>query len=562
MSVRRAVMVGLLLGLGQGLAAQQLTPTELARVDSVFSAIDGTARPGCALGVSRNGELVYQRGYGMANLETGTAITPGSIFHVASISKQFTAMAVALLARDGKLSLDDDIRKYLPEIPDYGHRITLANLIHHTSGLRDQWNLLGMAGWRFPEDLITEQDVLDIVSRQRGLNFTPGDEYIYSNTGFTLLAVIVKRVSGKSLRDFADERIFKPLGMTQTHFHDNHAMVVPGRTSAYEAGPPGPWKVSIPTFDTYGATSLFTTVGDLLKWEQNFASAAVGGKALIDAAQQPTKLNNGSALPYGYGLSLESYRGVRAVGHGGADAGYRADVVRFPDQGVAITALCNFGTAQPNGLTRKVADVLLEGSLQARPAAAGPAITLTRVQLDRLAGVYKRRNVDDALKVAVKDSGLVVLPYGIPLKATADTRFFAEGFPVEVVFDGPAGAAIREMRLVVGTEPPRVFDRMAPFAPSPRELDGYAGEYYSTELDTRYTVSRKDSVLTVRGRKSEPVTLVAVFADAFQAEGAGTIRFERTTHGRITGFRITDDRVRNVAFVRLPSAPVSPRPPQ
>ena len=373
----------------------------------------------------------------------------------------------------------------------------------------------------------------------------------------------MKRVSGKSLRDFADERIFKPLGMTQTHFHDNHAMVVPGRTSAYEPGPPGPWKVSIPTFDTYGATSLFTTVGDLLTWEQNFASAAVGGRGVIDAAQRPTTLNNGSALNYGYGLSLETYRGVVAVGHGGADAGYRADVVRFPDQGVAITALCNFSTAGPNGLTRKVADVVLEGSLQARPVAAGPAVslTLTQAQRDRLAGVYKRRQVDDALRVVAKDSGLVVLPYGIPLKATSDTRFFAEGFPVEVVFDGPAGAAIREMRLVVGTEPPRVFDRMAPFAPSPSQLDAYAGEYYSTELDTRYTVSRKDSVLTVRGRKIEPVTLVAVFADAFQAEGAGTIRFERT-RGRVTGFRLSDDRVRNVAFARLPPAQVAGKPPQ
>ena len=563
MKLRRAVVLGVLLGLGQELAAQQLTSAEVARVDSVFSAIDGTARPGCALGVSRNGALVYQRGYGMANLETGTAITPASIFHVASISKQFTAMAVALLAQDGRLSLDDDIRKYLPEVPDYGHRITLANLIRHTSGLRDQWNLLGMAGWRFPEDLITEQDVLDIVSRQRELNFTPGDEYSYSNSGYTLLAVVVKLVSGKSLRDFADERIFKPLGMTQTHFHDNHAMVVPGRTSAYEPGPPGPWKVSIPTFDTYGATSLFTTVGDLLTWEQNFASAAVGGRGVIDAAQRPTTLNNGSALNYGYGLSLETYRGVVAVGHGGADAGYRADVVRFPDQGVAITALCNFSTAGPNGLTRKVADVVLEGSLQARPVAAGPAVslTLTQAQRDRLAGVYKRRQVDDALRVVAKDSGLVVLPYGIPLKATSDTRFFAEGFPVEVVFDGPAGAAIREMRLVVGTEPPRVFDRMAPFAPSPSQLDAYAGEYYSTELDTRYTVSRKDSVLAVRARKIEPATLVAVFADAFQAVGAGTIRFERT-RGRVTGFRLSDDRVRNVAFVRLPPAQVAGKPPQ
>jgi CubicO group peptidase (beta-lactamase class C family) len=258
---------------------QASADTTTRAVDRVFEAFRDTEGPGCALGVGRNGRAIYERGYGMANLETGTPIRPSSIFHVASVSKQFTAMAIMLLARDGKLSVDDNIRKYLPEIPDYGTPITIRHLLNHTSGLRDQWELLALARGRFEENRITEADVMDIVPRQKALNFTPGSEYLYSNTGYTLLAVIVKRVSGLSLRDFADQRIFKPLGMTSTHFHDDYTMLVPGRTSAY--APRGSsWHVSIPNFDTYGATSLYTTVGDLVKWEANFDNPIVGDKAL------------------------------------------------------------------------------------------------------------------------------------------------------------------------------------------------------------------------------------------------------------------------------------------
>ena len=265
--------------------------TTTRAVDRVFAAWQSTDGPGCALGVSRNGRAVYEHGYGMANLETGTPITPSSIFHVASVSKQFTAAAIMLLARDGKLSLDDDVRKYIPELPDYGVRITIRHLLTHTSGLRDQWNLLALARGRFEEDRITEADVMDIVPRQKALNFTPGAEYLYSNTGYTLAAVIVKRVSGKSLREFADERIFRPLGMTSTHFHDDYTMLVPGRTSAYASRGSG-WRVSIPNYDTYGATSLFTTVGDLLKWEANFDAPVVGDRALLDQMQTSGRLTH------------------------------------------------------------------------------------------------------------------------------------------------------------------------------------------------------------------------------------------------------------------------------
>src|SRR5688572_16119862 len=280
-----------------GLYAQsgQLAPSMATRIDSVFALYNSGTSPGCATSVVRDGQPVFEKGYGMSDFQHGVPITPGSIFHVASISKQFAAMSMVLLARDGKLSLDDDVRKHIPEVPDFGRRITIRHLIHHTSGLRDQWSLLSMSGWR-ADDPKSEADILWLVSRQRALNFDPGAEHLYSNTGFTLLGTIVKRVTGKSLREFTTERIFAPLGMTSTHFHDDHTMIVPGRTSAYNprqgAGRGGAsigvdnYAISIPVFDNAGATSLFTTVQDMAKWERNFLSPTVGDSQTIAQMHQ------------------------------------------------------------------------------------------------------------------------------------------------------------------------------------------------------------------------------------------------------------------------------------
>src|SRR5258705_4506707 len=240
--VKGSYVIGLLvlmIGVGafaqskQGAAADK---SITGKVDEIFARFGKPDSPGCALSVIKDGQIVYKRGYGMSNLEYGIPISPSSIFHIASISKEFTAMAIVMLAQQGKLSLDDDVRKYVPEVPDFGERITIRHLIHHTSGLRDQWSLLELAGWR-EDDVITEGDILDLVSRQKALNFKPGEEHLYSNTGYTLLAVIVKRVSRQSLRDFADAEIFKPLSMTRTHFHDDQSMIVKDRTSAYQPRP-------------------------------------------------------------------------------------------------------------------------------------------------------------------------------------------------------------------------------------------------------------------------------------------------------------------------------------
>jgi len=341
-----------------------------ARVDSIFSTWDRAASPGCAVGVFRDGEIRFAKGYGMSNLEHDIPITPSSIFHVASISKQFAAMSIVLLVRDGRLSLDDDVRAHVPELPDFGRPITIRHLLHHTSGLRDQWELLSLAGWR-ADDPKSEADILSLLGRQKELNFEPGAEYLYSNSGYTLLAVIVQRVSGQTLRDFADARIFRPLGMTRTHFHDDHTMVVPGRTAAY-AQRDGRWTISIPVFDNHGATSLFTTVQDLARWDANFDRPVVGDAALIEQMQTRGRLNDGSTIDYALALAHGELRGLSTVGHSGSDAGYRADYFRVPDADLSFVTLCNT-PANAGELNRRVAAVFLGDRMGPPAQPRGPA---------------------------------------------------------------------------------------------------------------------------------------------------------------------------------------------
>jgi CubicO group peptidase (beta-lactamase class C family) len=527
----------------------QVRDTTAAAVDGVFDAHRGTDVPGCALGVSRNGQPVLERGYGMANLETATPIRPGSIFHVASVSKQFTAMAILLLERDGKLSLDDDIRKYIPEIPDYGTRITIRHLLHHTSGLRDQWDLLSMARGRFEENRITEADVMDIVPRQKALNFSPGAEFLYSNTGYTLSAVIVKRVSGKSLREFADERIFKPLGMTNTHFHDDYTMIVPGRTMAY-APRGGGLRVSIPNYDTYGATSLFATVGDLLTWQANFDKPRVGDRALFDRMEASARLASGDSTGYGLGISSGVHRGARHVGHSGGDAGYRAWTGRFPDYGLAIAIACNTATANPVAMAMRVADIYLGNVLAAAPSSpstnvAVQGVPVERSELDRRAGVYFAPATLQVAELTVRDGKLFFGRTGnnemIPI---GPNRFRSNMSANEALFtdDPHQGFVIR-----LASEREVMYERREPMLANRATMSQFAGEYFSDELNATYRIAATDSSITLQTGTAEPFTIRPVFTDAFS--GRYFVQFTRE-RGRVTGFEMTSGRSRRVKFNR------------
>ena len=355
------------------LQAQGAAPPPWAgQVDAVFAQWDRPASPGCALGIYKDGQTVYARGYGMADLEHDVPITPDSVFYAGSVSKQFTAMAAALAVRQGRLGADDDVRKYVPELPDYGRPITIRHLLHHTSGLRDVNTLMVLAGRR-DEDAFDNDAVLRIVSRQKALNFQPGDEHLYSNSGYAMLALAVERATGTPFAEYADAHIFRPLGMKVSHFHTDLARLVPGRAWAYDRRPDGSITLNSPQNERAGAGGLFTTVRELAQWDENFYDGRVGGLDLVKMLETPGRLNSGTELTYAWGLMIGSYRGMPIVEHSGSLGGYRAHIIRFRSAHTSAAVLCNVSNVNTGTVVRRVADAVLADRFEAPVPVSGPA---------------------------------------------------------------------------------------------------------------------------------------------------------------------------------------------
>lgn len=342
-----------------------LPDSAVRAVDALFAQYAHSGSPGCAVGVYQNGGVAFERGYGFADLNHDVPITPLTRFTVGSVSKQFTAASIALLARSGRISLDDDVRKYVPELPVYQAPVTIRHLVHHTSGMRDFWELVTLAGWR-PDDGYTVDDMLNLAAHQKGLNFAPGAEYRYSNTGYLLLGVVVKRVTGQSLRAFAASAIFRPLGMRETLFLDDHNEIVARRAPAY-ASARGGWRIDVWNNDIVGQGGIVTSIADLQKWDENFYDARVGGRELIAQLQAPGRITGPGPMTYAFGLTVESYRGLRLVQHTGSTGGYRAAIYRFPEAHTSVAMLCNASNANTGQLALRMADAVL-GSRFTAPA--------------------------------------------------------------------------------------------------------------------------------------------------------------------------------------------------
>ena len=425
-------------------AAQTALPDSTVRqIDAVFSRYTPET-PGCELGVFENGRIVLEKGYGSANIEYGVPFTPTTPTIMGSVSKQFTAAAIALLTVQGRISLDDDVRKYVPELPDYGKRVTIDELVHHTSGIRDFWALVEAAGMRF-DDGYTVGDVISLAARQRHLNFDPGTEYAYSNTGYVLLGVIVQRVTGKSLQDFADEQIFGPLGMRNSHYHDDHNQPVRGRAFAYSPGPGGAWRINVWNNDIVGQGGLMTTVEDLQKWDENFYTGRVGGAPFLARQLERGRLASGKELAYAFGLEIGEYRGLPMVEHAGSTGGYRTVITRFPAQHTTVVALCNVSSADAPGMAHGVADIVLAGRFTkpvptppARQGArqAGATVALSTAELSTLAGKYYSDELDATYELTVSGSDLIARRPRVAadtLRATDRQTFRGSGYTLRFV---------------------------------------------------------------------------------------------------------------------------------
>jgi CubicO group peptidase (beta-lactamase class C family) len=478
----------------------------------------------------------------MADLAHHLAITPQSVFHVASVSKQFTGMSLVLLAKSGAVSLDDDIRKYLPELPSYGQVVTIRHLLTHTGGLRDQWSLLMTAGWRLGDDLITEPDVLEIVARQRSLNFAPGTDWLYSNSGFSLAAIIVKRVTGKTLREYAEEQLFRPLQMSQTHWHDDNGMVVPGRTRGY--GFRGSWKETVPNYSTVGATSLFTTVIDLVQWHRHLDEAVLGGPEALRTLLTPAVLASGDTLKYALGIQHGNYRGTPTISHSGGDPGYRSQLLHFPSFKGGVSVLCNQNEANPGLLAEQVADRFFASEFQpvqvVGDSAAGGALV-------KATGLYWSEQAEGAATVEIEGTrlGWKTGQTSFRLRRLTDDTYAIANGPgrVQVV---PNGVVVRS-----GNGEPTRYSRVEAWSPTAADRAALAGRYTSDEIGVTWQIRLAGDTLSLERRKFANAPLSAVLRDTYTANSGGlqlVVRAVRDKAGRVTGVTVGSGRVRRVAF--------------
>lgn len=520
--------------------AQKITapPDAKAKVDQVFARYNRTDSPGCTVGAAIDGGTVFSAGYGMADLEHSIAITPDSVFEAGSVSKQFTAAAVLLLAQQGKLSLDDPVRKYLPEVPDYGTPITIRHMINHTSGLRDWGSVAGIGGWPRTTRAYTHAHVLDIVSRQRALNYPPGAEYSYSNTGFNLAAILVGRVSGKPFPEFTKEAIFTPLGMTSTGWRDDFQRIVHNRAIAYtQTG--GTVRMEMPFENVHGNGGLLTTVGDLLRWNQNFTTAKVGGRPLVENQVQQGRLAGGRTIAYAAGLMVLTWKGLHEVSHSGSTAGYRAWLGRYPEQGLSIAVLCNVASANATQLGHQVADLYLSGVIGPRPPEKPAPVESSSLQAK--AGLYRSVRDHGTVSVHIKDNQLQMDRRGALTPVWANVFSVGEEGP-RVEFDADSSGKVVKLRIATEVDEGDYYEKVEPAHPARSELEGMTGEYTSDEAEVTLKVELEQDHLVIRRRPDTKIPLTPTYKDGFSSS-LGSIRFIRDSSGRVTELSVGEPRV-------------------
>lgn len=519
-------------------AAQAPLASITPEVDKLFSRWT-TSTPGCAVGADVKGQPVVRAAYGMADLEHDVPITLDTIFEVGSVSKQFTAAAVLLLARDGKLSLDDKVRKYIPEMPDVAADITIRQMLNHTAGLRDWGGLAAIEGWPRTSRVHTHAHVLDFVSRQRMLNFAPGTRWSYSNTGYNLAAILVGRVSGMSFADFTKARIFQPLGMNNTSWRDDHTRVVKRRAIAYSEQK-SVFSTLMPFENVHGNGGLLTTVGDLMKWNANFVTPVVGDAQFVSDMERRTRFTDGREHEYALGLYVDTYRGRREVDHSGGTAGYVAHLSRYPDHGVSVAVMCNVASGNATDSAKAIADLLLPPGRAADSPASEP---LNAEEGPRYAGLYRSLKPAGVVIISVQKDRLVASSFGA-LTRVARHRFDAGGAYV-LEFDG------RFLRVTDEFGTADDYERVEPWKPGVQQLTPIAGRYGSDELDLTVNVTLDGDRLVVNRGPGASVPLTPVFPDGF-ASGAGWVVVQRDAAGRVTGFSVNQERVWDLRFTRQP----------
>ncbi len=530
-------------------------PSEAAKVDKLFAAWDRKDSPGCVVLVRQDGKTLYERAFGMSHLELGVPLSLSSVFLLASVSKQFVVFLIMMLAQGGRISLDDDVRKYVPEVPNFGKTITIRHLIHHTSGLREDLTSFNLAGWR-AGDVTTRDDFMRFVKNQKELNFEPGSEYLYCNTGYHLLAIIVERVTKQPMPEYAREQIFEPLAMKATVVRDNHRTLIPGLVSPYQVKLDGSaFGHARVAHDPPGASNIHSNVADLARWDQNYYDATVGGKKLIEQMHERFKLNNGKLTKYAGGLFIDEYRGLKTVSHTGWHGGYKTVILRVPEERFSVIILANQRECVPLRLAKKVADIYLKERLEKGdvPQATQPAPDGAR--LAEFAGDYR---VGQSLwHIGQDKQGLFVQIDGGAEKKRLIASAAAEFFDVE---DGMRYRFVNkkdDMLLEANVEKTKLNGKRLRFVDPPAEkLAELTGTYRSAELGVFNTLEVRKGKVFMHTPKGEMVLqfldggeCIARPKDAYYSMAA--VRFTRNDAGAVTGYALTTERVRNLRYAKV-----------
>lgn len=530
------------------------TAEQVARLNAILGPLDRHDAPGCGVAAIRSGSIVYERFVGMSDLERNVRLSPRTRFLIASTSKQFTAMAVVLLAMEGKIALEDDVRRYVPELPDLGEPITIRHLLSHTSGLREESNLLTMAGWR-SSDLQTEDDILRLVSRQERLNFRPGEEFLYSNTGYTLLSVIVSRVSGMTFPEFVAARIFRPLGMTATEIVIDPARVIPDRAIGYWGADGGHFRIARVPYAFSGPTGVVTTLQDLARWDRNFYTMDVGGPAAQEMMATPGRLADGTPTGYGLGLYVGAFRGRHMISHAGSDPGFKAEFIRFPEQHLAVAVLCNSFDTSPTPIAQAIADVFLPKPVPTTGNRGADAAEPLPSDVAKFAGRYWNRDVAQTAGFFYENGKLQLDGGGegrFELRHIGESRFLLPVAPRRMVFVFFRGPDSRmRVRAEVAGERSREFAAVSDGASDLVTHSHYAGVFYSPELDVEWKVLEQGGKLSITWTRFGEEPLTQLLPHVFQFSGGFfTMEFAPPEAGVSPFFEVTTERVRRLRFVR------------
>ncbi|HEX6031311.1 MAG TPA: serine hydrolase domain-containing protein [Tepidiformaceae bacterium] len=559
---RSVLFAALLLLCGSRASAQSPAGQDstASRISAIFAPFARSDAPGCVVGVFRAGAVLYTGGFGMADVSHDIPLTDTTGMALASTSKQFTAMAVLLLEADGKIQLNDDIRRYVPELPVFGRPITIRDLLNHTSGLRDYWSLFDMAGWRM-SDVETQSDLLWLLPRQQGLNHRTGAEFQYNNTGYFLLALLVERVSGTTFRRFVTERVFGPLGMAHSDIKAEVGQVVKGLATGYWGHDPAALREARPPFSFAGPTGVVTTMRDLARWDANFYAPRLGTRALLDSMSTPQRLDDGTTIGYGMGLFIGTHRGRRMISHAGSDLGYKADFIRFPEDSLSVAVLCNAFDIAPTPLALQVADIYLPANTRATtaPPVSAPEVmlapdTLSRIPVSALAGLYWD-STSGGLHRFFDENGQLVLDGGgegrFPLAPLGNNAYRLTAAPRRFIFSFVQRPGVPiAMEVDVEGSPVRTYTRGPEAARAAAPPARLAGTYYSRELDVTWTFVLHAGKLVLQRHRVEPDPLTNLFGYVFLSEHGFLLEFSADKSGKPLSVDVTTERVRRLRFTR------------